>query len=94
MYNDDEGEDEEKALQEALLLSQQPDKPVAADAAKAEDKKEPEIKPAEDVNIDDDLMNEVINELGIEGVDANELNKMVDEKKDGDKKDGKDKDKK
>ena len=50
MYNDDEGEDEEKALQEALLLSQQPDKPVAADAAKAEDKKEPEIKPAEDVN--------------------------------------------
>jgi len=94
MYNDDEGEDEEKALQEALLLSQQPDKPVAADAAKVEDKKEPEIKPAEDVNIDDDLMNEVINELGIEGVDANELNKMVDEKKDGDKKDGKDKDKK
>lgn len=64
------------------------------EAAKAEEKKEPVINPNE-TNIDDDLMNEVINELGIEGVDANELNKMVDDnpKKDGDKKDA-DKDKK
>ena len=96
MYDNDDGEDEEKALQEALLLSQQPDKPAKdAEEKKAEvPAKDPEPKPTTaEVNIDDDFVNEVINDLGID-VNPNELNDLVNEpKKDEEKKDG-DKDKK
>ena len=66
MYSDGDGQDEDAALQEALELSKVPDKPPA-DAQKAPEeapaKKEEEKKPqaaAEEVNIDEDFMNDVM----------------------------------
>jgi len=89
MYSDGEGQDEDAALQEALELSRVPEKPdqAAQVAAGAEEqqKKEQEQQPAAEVNIDEDFMNDVMNDLGI---DMNEGDADKDKDKDG----GKDKD--
>lgn len=91
MYSDGEGQDEDAALQEALELSKMPDKPDAAQAKKpveAAAKKDEEKKPAtEDVNIDEDFMNDVMQDLGIDMNDDDAAKKEKEkEKKDGDEK--------
>ena len=92
MYDEAAAQDEdEKALQEALLLSKMPDKPAEV---KPEAVKPAEVKPTTaDVNLDQDFLNEVINDLGID-VDPNALGDLVndgkkEEKKDDDKKEEK-----
>lgn len=96
MYSDDDGQDEDAALQEALELSRVPEKPDAAQASKpAEEapKKDDEKKPTTaDVNIDEDFMNDVMNDLGIDMNDDDAANK--DKDKGADAKKGEDKDKK
>ena len=91
MYDEAAAQDEdEKALQEALLLSKMPDKPAEA---KPEAPKPAEVKPSTaDVNLDQDFLNEVINDLGID-VDPNALRDLVNDGKKEEKKEG-DKDKK
>ena len=88
MYSDD-GQDEDAALQEALELSRVPDKPDAGTMKAAEEapKKEEEKKPTTaDVNIDDDFMNDVMKDLGIDGDDGKKDEDKDKDKKDGDKK--------
>ena len=90
--NADEGDDDEKALAEALALSMLPD---AAEKEKAPEQKKPEAAEApQDGDIDANFMKGVIGDLGID-LDANELDGVLDEaKKDAEKKDEeKDKDK-
>ena len=93
MYSDDDGQDEDAALQEALELSRVPEKPDAAQAKPAEEatKPEDEKKPTTaDVNIDEDFMNDVMNDLGIDMNDDDAANKDGDggKKEDKEKKDG------
>ena len=86
MYSDAEGQDDDAALQEALELSKMPDKPDAAKPEAAAAKKEEDKKPAtEDVNIDEDFMNDVMNDLGID-MNDDDAAKNDKEKKDEDKK--------
>lgn len=84
MYED--VDEDEKTLQEALALSRVPDK-------KPEEEKKEEPKPdkqptTEDVAIDQNFLEDVINELGID-VDPTALDDLMkdDKPKDGDDKD-------
>lgn len=84
MYSDEDGQDEDAALQEALELSRVPEKPDAAQAKPAEEASKPEDdkKPtAAEVNIDEDFMNDVMNDLGIDMNDDDAANKEADAKK-------------
>lgn len=89
MYED--VDDDEKALQEALALSNQIDPPKAAEEVKKEVPKPvvQEQPTTADVNIDEDFLKDVIGDLGID-VDPNALGDLMDSKPEEEKKDKKD----
>ena len=65
--NEDEPQDDdEKALQEALALSMQPNPAGEKQEPAKPEAKQPEPAPAENVDLDADLLKDVIGDLGID----------------------------